>query len=423
MNRQPQRRNGAYIRHQRVDVRGWGQQRFIQEIRATAADLREEIPGVSVPMVSRWENGKSEPSGRYWRLIDATFARTLDAETDSPEDDVLRREFLRNSASAAGLAVVTMASEPWEQLTSALSSRTRVDRVTVDNLDVMTATFGQMYQTMAPGLLLAPVAGHLRNLSQLLKRGSPTEQLRRRLASLAAETSVMLGWITHDQGDNNTAHNYYRSALTAAAEANDKPIGAYAIASASVLPAWRSSPTESVHLLTDAEVNGFSVDHASPTTRAWIYSLEAEAHTRANDERNALNALDNADHVLNSTDDAAGASPRVAFFDRNRLLGERGVTAVRLGRAADGRQVLEQVLDEVDVDQKIRSRLMTSLARAHIRHGNIDEGVEIALRSLDIAIQTATASSYDDVNKLRPELDPWAHTDLVQRLDEALQLR
>ncbi|MCP4223718.1 MAG: XRE family transcriptional regulator, partial [Actinomycetia bacterium] len=155
---------------------------------------------------------------------------------------MLRREFLRHTASATGLAIVSVAAEPWEQLTSALSARNRVDRVTVENLDSMTASFGQMYQTMAPGLLLAPVSAHLRTLSQLLKTGSPTEALRRRITSLAAETSILLGWMTHDQSDSQAAHNYYRSALSAAAEAEDGPLGAYAIGSASVLPAWRSSP-------------------------------------------------------------------------------------------------------------------------------------------------------------------------------------
>ena len=79
------------------------------------------------------------------------------------------------------------------------------------------------------------------------------------------------------------------------------------------------------------------------------------------------------------------------------------------------------MLDEMQRDHKIRSRLLTSLARAHVRHGNIDRAVDITLRSLDIAIRTGTASSYDDVVKLRPELDRWAHSEPVQRLDEALR--
>jgi tetratricopeptide (TPR) repeat protein len=237
---------------------------------------------------------------------------------------------------------------------------------------------------------------------------------------LAAETSILLGWLTYDQGDEQTAHNYYRSALTAAAEAGDTYLGAYAIGSASVLPAWRSSPEDSIHLLTDATIHGFSVDDASPHTRAWIYSLEAEAYTRAKDEAGALGAIDKAQAVL----DRAGRElpdSRTVFFDENRLLGERGVTAVRLGRDADGQAVLERVLDEMHRDHKIRSRLLTSLAKAHVRHGSIDQAVDITLRSLDIAIRTGTASSYDDVVKLRPEFDRWAHTEPVQRLDEALR--
>ena len=83
--------------------------------------------------------------------------------------------------------------------------------------------------------------------------------------------------------------------------------------------------------------------------------------------------------------------------------------------------VLEQVLNEIGPNQKIRSRHLTSLAKAHVRHGYVDQAVEIALLSLDVAVQTGTTSSYDDVVKLRPELDRWTHTDPVQRLDAALR--
>ena len=129
----------------------------------------------------------------------------------------------------------------------------------------------------------------------------------------------------------------YRSALTAAAEAGDTQLGAYAIGSASVLPAWRSSPSESVRLLTEAEVHGFQINDASPSTRAWVYSLEAEAHTRADNESRAFAALENADRILTSSTNANDTrAPRIAFFDQIRLLGERGITAIRFDRTVDG---------------------------------------------------------------------------------------
>lgn len=107
--------------------------------------------------------------------------------------------------------------------------------------------------------------------------------------------------------------------------------------------------------------------------------------TRADEETGAFAALDSADNALDSADSDHGA-PRAAFFDRNRSLAERGVTAIRFDRAVDDRAALEQVLAELDQSQNIRSRLLTSLAKAHIRHGNIDEAVEIALESLDVAV-------------------------------------
>jgi Tetratricopeptide repeat len=46
----------------------------------------------------------------------------------------------------------------------------------------------------------------------------------------------------------------------------------------------------------------------------------------------------------------------------------------RLGRSADARRVLEEALGSPDPEMvKIRPRLLSALATAHVREGNVDD--------------------------------------------------
>jgi hypothetical protein len=71
---------------------------------------------------------------------------------------------------------------------------------------------------------------------------------------------------------------------------------------------------------------GFQTFDANPSTRAWLITLEAEAHALAGNERAALIALDAADTAMTSASEEDSARrPRAAFFSPARLIGERGV--------------------------------------------------------------------------------------------------
>lgn len=400
--------------------RGWKQRRLVQELHRTAAELGETVPGVTVQMISRWENGVHDPDDRYQRLLDLTFARSVVGDDETREHETRRREFLRYTAAFAGIALTGMGDEPWRRLSAALQGRNRIDDTAVDNLELLTVGFGNLYQSVAPRALEGPVRSHMEHLTQLLTGSGQSELLRHRIASLAGETSILLGWIAQDQDDHGVAQRFYMTALDAADEAGDGPLGAYAIASASTLPAFRSSPAESIHLLSRAEVNGFRASQATPTTLAWVRCLEAEAHTRAGDTIGAFAALDAADLLLDSADDEEQKRPRVAFFNRARLLGERGVTAVRLNMPHEGRDALDEAVRGFPTDQKIASRLLTSLARAHLKQGHVDEACNLAVQSLAIAKRTDTSASVDDVRDLRHELQRWASESALAELDRML---
>src|SRR4030095_5859370 len=71
---------------------------------------------------------------------------------------------------------------------------------------------------------------------------------------------------------------------------------------------------------------GFQTFDANPSTRAWLITLEAEAHALAGNERAALIALDAADTAMvSAAEEDTSRRPRAAFFGPARLIGERGV--------------------------------------------------------------------------------------------------
>jgi tetratricopeptide (TPR) repeat protein len=255
-------------------------------------------------------------------------------------------------------------------------------------------------------------------LTQLLEGGGQPERIRRRLASLAGETAILMGWLTSDDGEHATALSYYQTAMDAAQEANDSALGAYALGSASTLPAFRSSPDHTLYLLAEG-THGFRSSQATAGTRAWLGSLEAEAHAKAGHEAEAFRALDRATDALNrAVDDEP--RPRVSFFDDARLAGERGIIAVRLGAADEGRQALHDAIQGLRPGLKIESRLLTSLARAHLKQGDIEQACHVGRESVAVAIASETEPSLKDLLALRDEMRPWNDSAAVRDFDAAL---
>jgi Tetratricopeptide repeat len=97
------------------------------------------------------------------------------------------------------------------------------------------------------------------------------------------------------------------------------------------------------------------------------------------------------------------------------------VALARLGRPAAARQVLEAALGSLDLEMvKIRPRLLSALATAHVREGNIDEACRIGADALALADRQQVTTNLQDVRRLRLDLEPWRDTQAVREPDEQL---
>jgi hypothetical protein len=329
------------------------------------------------------------------------------AATPSSSPGVGRWTGARGSSSGAaplgkmtGVAVASTAVAPAERLAAALRQPSRLDREIITELEHVTITLEGLESQVSPKALLGPVTGHLDAVTTLLQ-GSTRPSLRRQLCSIAGETAGLAGWLTWDLEDRKAAGAYFRTGIEAAGEADDRALGAYLVGSSCVQPAYRERPQARLRRL-EGHTHGFARADATPSTQAWLVTLEAEAHVLAGDERATLRALDEAEAIMSrSADEATTRRPRVAFFNRAYLDGERGVALARLDKPQAAQDVLAAALASLDPEaMKTRPRLLTALATAHVRQGDIEEACQLGTDALALATQQEVAPNLQDVRKL-----------------------
>jgi len=415
-----------WLRSQRAERR-WSRRRLAYELRQRARAHGEQLPGDEsvIKTIARWEHAEHRPDDFYAGLLLEAFGKTALANMAGPSilEPVERRAFLRGLGAVTGFGAGFAILEPWERLSAALRRPSRVDAQTVDGLEHVTVLLEQMESQVSPASLLGPVVGHLENIGRLLA-GSPPDALDQRLCSLAGETAALAGWLSWDLKDGRAAAAaYFRAGLEAATEAGDRALGAYLVGSSCVEPACRERPIARLRRL-EGQTFGFARSHATPETRSWLVTLEAEAHALAGDQARTLRALEEAEAAMSRAGEQGEARrPRVVFFDAPRLAGERGVALARLGQPDAAQEALRPALASLDPSVvKTRPRLLTALATAHVQQGDVDEASRLGSEALGLVARQPAQSNLQDVRRLRLELEPWRDAQAVREFDEQLRL-
>jgi tetratricopeptide (TPR) repeat protein len=411
-----------WLQQQRHE-RNWSWRRLARELRQRADKRGWRLPSDDdlIRMMRRWERGEHKPGERYRELLAEVYDDSAPdgLQPESILDDMQRRPFLRGLGAFIGLAAASAFIEPWERLSHALRHPSRVDRATVSSLASLTVMLESRESQENPRALLGPVEGHLGNMATLLA-GSPP--LRPELCSIASETAALAGWLAFDIEDRPAAAGYFRVGIEAAKEANDRALGAYLVGSSCVQPAYRERPYARLRRL-EGRTFGFARSDASPSTQAWLATLEAEAHALAGDTSKCLRVFDEAEAAMSRAGGEDESSrPRLAFFDPDRLAGERGVALARLGQPDAAQDVLAPALASLDPSVvKTRPRLLAALATAHVQQGDVDRACELGTEALGIAAQQEVQPNLQDVRKLRLDLEPWRDSQAVKDLDEQLR--
>src|SRR5262249_53369932 len=150
------------------------------------------------------------------------------------------------------------------RLARALRSPGRIDAVTVEHLEMATATLVRSYQDVRPAAMLGLATGHLETITSLLSEAPGP--LRARLCTMAVEIAGLLGWLRWILDDQPVAQSYFRVGLEAAREANDRDLGSYLVGCAACRPFYREDPRERLSWL-DSSPYGFAAAGAGAPTQ------------------------------------------------------------------------------------------------------------------------------------------------------------
>jgi hypothetical protein len=371
-------------------------------------------------LIQKWEAGETRwPQGVYRQALRAVFDRSM-AElgfldpSELDQDHVHRRTALR---AAAGLAAAAALSEPYARLEFAL--RRAPGSLTAADGDHLIAVTDQLYEreALVTARELAPeLDAHADMLAGLLQLPL-TDELRRALTLCAAQTATLGGWLAHDLGRLDDARGYWSSAITAAQAAGDGPTLACVMCYQSYALAGRGDHRGAWQLLDNAAQYVRSPQHAQ--ARAWISARQAEEAAAIGEAGPALISLERAMTAYDYAD-PANARPWVKFFDGSRL-GSMAVNTYGLMQHPETQAAADAVMASLGAgNQKTRAVILSDVATARVKAGDLDEGCDLARRALTATIQGEAILGRQRLVALRPQLDAHADAAPVKALLPAL---
>ncbi len=323
--------------------------------------------------LSRWENGKEQPSEIYRRLFRDIYGRT-NAELgfpDEPEEDPEAAELRSRLAMAR-----TVDPEIVDVFRQQVDHARHVDR-----------RFGALTQ-------LDQLRTQIDQVHQLLSYRAGPQRLA--LAAVLVEASTLAGWQALDRAALGQAWTHYERAKAAAREAASPALLAHATAEQAFVLIDLDETTAAVEQLVHARsiANGT----ATPLLGAWLAAAHGETLAAAGQADDARLAFDIANGLLPS--DAVDPALPFLFLGDSHLDRWRGNALARVG-APDAIDQLTAALACLPADfVRARTGLLVDLAYAHAAAGDRDAALDYSRQARRLAAQIKSDRQQRRLNRL-----------------------
>ncbi len=323
--------------------------------------------------LSRWENGKEQPSEIYRQLFREIYGRT-NAELgfpDQPEDD----------PEAAELRARLTLSRAVDHQT------VDVFRHQVDLTRHVDRRFGALTQ-------LDQLRTQIDQVHHLLSYCAGPQ--RSALAGVLAEASTLAGWQALDRAALGQAWTHYERAKSAAREAESAALLAHATAEQAFVLIDLDETAAAVDQL--AHARSIADGTATPLLGAWLTAAHGETLAAAGHADEARRAFDTASDLLpaNPVDPALP----FLFLGDSHLDRWRGNVLARVG-APDAIDQLTAALTRLPADfVRARTGLLVDLAYAHAAAGDRDAALTHARQARRLATQIKSDRQQRRLNQL-----------------------
>jgi hypothetical protein len=441
-----------------LTLAGWDTRQLADEINKAAADLQpgvtvhrrhtrrwiipdktrqnpsiplRPIPGLACEVLSLQLGEPVTPATLGWPnadpYLDRRYARTDDglcpqwtalgaldslAHVMDP-GGVERRLFI----TLSGVSLTAVAHH-WLFDPARVAASLRGDRVTdalLDDFAQVAAGLRRADDKLGGGKLLPTVRENLRLVVELLKHGSYTDAVGKRLHGLAAELGRLAGWVAYDSGDEALAQRYWMAALRNAHVSGDRAIGANILAYMSTVAAHSPKPQDAVDLARSALRYEREL---TPAVAGMLHYRLAKGAAAVGDAYTSKRSLDNAAALLRRSN--PDEEPDwIYWFTHTDIEYYAGKAGLLLGRFTEAETHLRSAVALIGSDfPRDRALFMCNLAKARLGTGALEHACATAS---DAAIAIRRLNSKNVQNRLaefRQAATPYANTKAVRDFDD-----
>lgn len=292
----------------------------------------------------------------------------------------------------------------------------RIGAAQVDGIRAVTATFRDLDNRHGGALSRKAVIGQLNDAATLLDACTYTAATGRALFSAVADLGSVAAWMTFDAGRHASAQRLFITALHAAAEGDDKALGAHVLQCMARQMSHLEHYDDALDLVALAKYGARR--HMTPATASVLASLEARFHATLGNLDDSERAADHAqDSFTRITDSEEPA--HLAFFDAAELSATLGIAhqiaaknstgTPRTRRAEKSVLLIHEALAHRP-EHRVRSKAFDhlGLARTHLTVGETDGALEETGRALALFGTVASQRVADRLVELHDEAEPFA---------------
>ncbi|MEU8390702.1 helix-turn-helix transcriptional regulator [Micromonospora sp. NPDC048843] len=299
--------------------------------------------------------------------------------------------------NAAALAHQWLIAEPPQRYE--LSAGRRVGVSTVTRIESRIRQLRRLDDHVGGAETHALVAAELVATAELLREGSYSEAVNRRLLHVVADLCQLAGFVAEDSGRIAEARQHYLSGMRAAHAGEDTASAANCLSSLSYLEAGVGDRREAVTLARSAYVGG---RHAAEATgQALLLERVAWAHARLGEASLAERVLGQVQEIYPRCD--LEQAPSWAYWltqDEVEVMAGRVWTELR--RPLRAVPILESAIARYGDDSPRETSLYLSwLAEALLQAGEFEQVAVTAERSLSLARRAQSPRAVERVAELR----------------------
>ncbi|MEV6549945.1 sporulation protein [Streptomyces sp. NPDC051597] len=247
-----------------------------------------------------------------------------------------------------------------------------------------------------------------------LLEGTFSDDIGCELFSVTAELSRLAGWTAFDVGQHDAAQRHFIQALRLARAGGDVQLGCYVLTTMAMQSLMRGFASEAVDMAQGAFER--AKGHAVPRVLAFTKLIEARAHARERDAKAASRALKASEDLLNLAEASSGSEPAwIDFYHHARLSADAAeiFRDLRNPKVALAWNKQAAAMPTGVFTRSVGMRLAI-VGTAHLQARDLDHGLELGNRSVDILARVQSSRAKDYVREFNTALAPWRRESAVR---------